>query len=75
MKSRKPGQLGFDMRMKLEEDSWGNVVLTFPDELMDELGWCEGDTLSWEASEADPKSMMLKNISKEDRLKLDKTGI
>jgi bifunctional DNA-binding transcriptional regulator/antitoxin component of YhaV-PrlF toxin-antitoxin module len=29
----------------LEEDDEGNLVLPFPDELLDALGWVEGDVL------------------------------
>lgn len=29
----------------LEEDDEGNLILPFPDELLDALGWVEGDTL------------------------------
>ena len=25
----------------------GEMILTFPEELLDELGWQEGDTLRW----------------------------
>jgi bifunctional DNA-binding transcriptional regulator/antitoxin component of YhaV-PrlF toxin-antitoxin module len=41
---------GFDtdpdsFTITLEEDDEGNLVFPFPDELLDALGWGEGDTL------------------------------
>lgn len=41
---------GFDtdpdsFTITLEEDDEGNLVFPFPDELLDALGWVEGDTL------------------------------
>jgi bifunctional DNA-binding transcriptional regulator/antitoxin component of YhaV-PrlF toxin-antitoxin module len=32
----------------VEEDENGEQFLTFPDELMEELGWKEGDILNWD---------------------------
>lgn len=34
-----------DMKTTLTIDE--NGILTFPDELMEELGWMEGDVLEW----------------------------
>ena len=31
----------------LEEDSDGELILPFPEELLNELGWKEGDNLQW----------------------------
>ena len=41
------------MRYKLEvtADSNGELVLEFPDELMDNVGWQGGDTLLWQQQE------------------------
>ena len=33
------------LTITLEEDDEGNLVLPFPEELLDALGWGEGDTL------------------------------
>jgi hypothetical protein len=33
----------------LEEDEEGNLVLPFPEELLDALGWGEGDILEFDA--------------------------
>jgi uncharacterized membrane protein (UPF0127 family) len=30
------------------EDSSGDLILEFPDEMMDAMGWKVGDTLVWE---------------------------
>jgi len=34
-----------DNTLICEEDEEGNIVLTFPDDLLDTLGWGEGDEL------------------------------
>ena len=31
----------------LEEDGDGNLILPFPDEMLESLGWEEGDVLEW----------------------------
>lgn len=33
--------------IEVEEASNGDVFITFPDELVEELGWEEGDILEW----------------------------
>jgi len=33
--------------VEVEEASNGDVFITFPDELIEELGWEEGDILEW----------------------------
>lgn len=33
--------------LELEEHTNGELFITFPDELMDELRWIEGDILEW----------------------------
>lgn len=39
--------------VKVEEDpETGELVLPFPDELLEQMGWKEGDTLIWGSSEA-----------------------
>lgn len=35
----------------VEEDSNGEIILPFPDGLLDNLGWNEGDTLMWSQEE------------------------
>ena len=37
--------------IELEEDSDGNLVLPFPDELIESLGWDEGDMLEFVVDE------------------------
>jgi bifunctional DNA-binding transcriptional regulator/antitoxin component of YhaV-PrlF toxin-antitoxin module len=34
--------------LEVEEDDQGDLFLTFPDELMEEMGWREGDILNWD---------------------------
>ena len=34
--------------LEVEEDENGEQFLTFPEELMEELGWKEGDILNWD---------------------------
>lgn len=34
--------------IQVEEDEEGNLVLPFSEELLKEVGWKEGDTLSWQ---------------------------
>jgi bifunctional DNA-binding transcriptional regulator/antitoxin component of YhaV-PrlF toxin-antitoxin module len=33
--------------LEIEEDQNGDQFVTFPDEIMEELGWVEGDILEW----------------------------
>jgi bifunctional DNA-binding transcriptional regulator/antitoxin component of YhaV-PrlF toxin-antitoxin module len=34
--------------LELEEDENGDLFLTFPEEIIEELGWQEGDILNWD---------------------------
>jgi bifunctional DNA-binding transcriptional regulator/antitoxin component of YhaV-PrlF toxin-antitoxin module len=34
--------------IEVEEDSSGDLFITLPDELIEELGWIEGDVLNWD---------------------------
>jgi len=34
--------------LEVEEDEDGELFLTFPDELMEEVGWGYGDILNWD---------------------------
>lgn len=34
--------------VEVQEDDNGNLFITLPDELVDELGWQEGDVLDWD---------------------------
>ena len=34
--------------VELQEDDQENLFIQFPDELIDELGWQEGDILNWD---------------------------
>ena len=34
--------------IEVEEDEFGDCIITFPDELMEEVGWQEGDILNWD---------------------------
>lgn len=39
--------------VKVEEDpDTGELLLPFPDELLEQMGWKEGDTLIWGCNEA-----------------------
>lgn len=33
--------------LEIEEDQNGDQFVVFPDEVMEELGWIEGDILEW----------------------------
>jgi bifunctional DNA-binding transcriptional regulator/antitoxin component of YhaV-PrlF toxin-antitoxin module len=33
--------------LEIEEDQNGDQFVVFPDEIMEELGWIEGDILEW----------------------------
>jgi len=35
------------MIVELQEDSNGELVLPFSEDILDEMGWKEGDTLRW----------------------------
>lgn len=35
----------------VEEDENGDAIIPLPQEMLDELGWKEGDTLDWKANE------------------------
>jgi bifunctional DNA-binding transcriptional regulator/antitoxin component of YhaV-PrlF toxin-antitoxin module len=34
--------------IEVEEDNNGDFFITFPEELMEEVGWKEGDLLNWD---------------------------
>ena len=34
--------------LEVQEDQDGELFLTFPDDLMEEFGWQEGDILNWD---------------------------
>jgi bifunctional DNA-binding transcriptional regulator/antitoxin component of YhaV-PrlF toxin-antitoxin module len=34
--------------IEVEEDEDGEFFITFPDEVIEELGWQEGDILNWD---------------------------
>ena len=34
--------------LEVQEDQDGELFLTFPDDLMEEFGWQEGDVLNWD---------------------------
>lgn len=34
--------------IEVQEDNSGDLFIEFPDELIDELGWQEGDILNWD---------------------------
>jgi bifunctional DNA-binding transcriptional regulator/antitoxin component of YhaV-PrlF toxin-antitoxin module len=34
--------------IEVEEDENGELFITFPDEVIEELGWQEGDILNWD---------------------------
>lgn len=38
-----------ETRIKCQSDEEGNLILEFPDELLEAMGWKEGDELSIEA--------------------------
>lgn len=33
--------------LEVEEDENGELYITFPDEIIEDLGWQEGDILNW----------------------------
>lgn len=37
----------------IDEDSEGNSILPFPDEMIKELGWLEGDDLDFETKDGE----------------------
>jgi bifunctional DNA-binding transcriptional regulator/antitoxin component of YhaV-PrlF toxin-antitoxin module len=34
--------------LEVEEDENGELYITFPDEVIEDLGWQEGDILNWD---------------------------
>jgi bifunctional DNA-binding transcriptional regulator/antitoxin component of YhaV-PrlF toxin-antitoxin module len=34
--------------LEVEEDDNGELFITFPDEVIEDLGWQEGDILNWD---------------------------
>ena len=34
--------------IEIQENNSGDLFIAFPDELIDELGWQEGDILNWD---------------------------
>jgi hypothetical protein len=39
------------MIVDVQEDEHGELFLQFPDDLMAQLGWTEGDTINWDIDE------------------------
>jgi antitoxin component of MazEF toxin-antitoxin module len=39
------------MIIDVQEDENGELFLQFPDDLMEQLGWKEGDTINWDIDE------------------------
>ena len=39
------------MIVDVQEDDHGELFLQFPDDLMAQLGWAEGDTINWDIDE------------------------
>ncbi len=50
--------------IKLEEDGYGNLIIPFTAELLEEVGWKEGDTLQW-TDNKDGSFMITKQIETE----------
>jgi len=55
-------------KAKVEEDSNGNLILIFPDELMEEMGWEVGDDLEWNVVNGEVEIFNLKKIDKPEKL-------
>lgn len=43
----------------LEEDEFGDLILPIPEEVLEELGWCQGDELQYTV---DGESFFLKKV-------------
>ena len=50
----------------LVEDDAGNLVLPFTDEILDEAGWKEGDSLEWKDNKDGTFSLSKKEINTEE---------
>jgi hypothetical protein len=50
--------------IQLEEDGYGNLIIPFTAELLEEVGWKEGDTLQW-ADNKDGSFMITKQTETE----------
>jgi len=37
--------------LPIERDTDGELMLTFPDDLMESMGWSEGDVIEWNENE------------------------
>ena len=48
----------------VEDPDTGEQVLTFPDDLMEHLGWKEGDELDFQTNKYG--DIVIKNLTKED---------
>jgi bifunctional DNA-binding transcriptional regulator/antitoxin component of YhaV-PrlF toxin-antitoxin module len=55
-------------RAKVEEDPNGNLILIFPDELMEEMGWEVGDDLEWNVVNGEVQIFNLKKFDKPEKL-------
>jgi bifunctional DNA-binding transcriptional regulator/antitoxin component of YhaV-PrlF toxin-antitoxin module len=55
-------------KAKVEEDSNGNLILIFPDELMEEMGWEVGDDLEWNVVNGEVEIFNLKKLDKPEKL-------
>jgi len=50
--------------IQLEEDEYGNLIMPFTAEMLEEVGWKEGDTLEW-TDNKDGSFMITKQIETE----------
>jgi bifunctional DNA-binding transcriptional regulator/antitoxin component of YhaV-PrlF toxin-antitoxin module len=48
--------------IEVQEDQDGELFIEFPDEIIEELGWEEGDVLSWDVK---GKGIVLSRVNEE----------
>ena len=60
--------MGVNITVTLEEDpETGDLILPFTDEILNEVGWKEGDTLKWDV--LDNGNIVLTKVEEESSIK------
>jgi len=66
----KRGEAGSKYTVDVEEADNGDTIINLPDELLEEMGWKEGDTIDVDVTEncfdwGEVPSIVLRNLTKE----------
>ena len=70
-KEPKKGEAATKYTVDVEKDDNGDTIITLPDELLEEMGWKEGDTIDVDITDncfdwGEVSSIALRNLTKEE---------